>query len=129
MIRRSSIKAIVLILGLLFFLICGCKVQSISEPGNEGTSVSPYALIVEQSDGTQLEVMGKGNMNDPYTETLDGYTVLKNKEGIYEYAILGSRNRLVPGGIKANNAENRKPRERKYLKRTEKHLRNPDFTP
>lgn len=68
-------------------------------------------------------------MNDPYTETLDGYTVLKNREGIYEYAIMGSKNRLVPGGVKANDAENRKRGERNYLRGTEKHLRNPDLSP
>ena len=127
--RHSSIKAMVLLVGLVFSLISSCRSQRIPDTENGGTSVSPYSLIIEQTDGTQLEVMGKGNMNDPYTETLDGYTVLRNNEGIYEYAVAGSKNRLEPGGIKANNAESRTRRERKYLKTIDKHLRNPDQSP
>ena len=124
--HRSSIIAKILISGLVFFLFYTCGIQEVSEPGNGGSSVSPYSLLVEQADGSQLTVLGKGSRNNPYTETLDGYTVLRNKEGIYEYATVGDKKRLEPGGLKANDAEIRTRKERKYLKTVDKHLRNPD---
>jgi len=118
-------KASAIFIGLLLLLHSGCSIQKTSEPKNGGTSTSPYALIIDQPDGTQIEVIGKGNMHSPYTETLDGYTILKNKERIYEYAIIGSTNELEPCGIKANNSEDRSKREMKFLSTIDKHLRNP----
>ena len=117
--------ALTLFIGLLLFLNLGCSIQKTSEPENVGTSTSHYALSVEQADGTQIDIIGKGNMNSPYTETLDGYTILKNKERIYEYAIIGSKNELESSGIKANNTEDRSKREMKFLITIDKHLRNP----
>ena len=119
-------KASTLFIGLLLILNSGCSTQKISEHSIGGTTTSPYALRVDQSDGSQIDVIGKGNMNSPYTETLDGYTILKNKKGIYEYAIIGSKNELEPSGIKANNIEDRSKSEFKFLRTIDMHLRHPN---
>ena len=113
-------------IALLLILSSSCSNQKISEQSNPGTTTSPYALAVEQPDGTQIDVIGKGNMYSPYTETLDGYTILKNKEGIYEYANIGSKRELELSGIKANNTEDRSKSEIKFLQTIDKHLRHPN---
>ena len=119
-------KASTLFIGLLLILSSGCSTQKISEHSIGGTTTSPYALRVNQPDGTQIDVMGKGNMHSPYTETLDGYTILKNKKKIYEYAIIGIKNELEPSGIKANNIEDRSKSEIKFLQTIDMHLRHPN---
>jgi hypothetical protein len=88
------------------------------------TSTSPYSISIAQPDGTSLLIIGKGDMNEPYTETIDGYTILRNEDLVYEYAIIGKDGRLKPGGIKAKNEENRSKKEKRYLLSLEKHLRN-----
>jgi len=119
-------KASLFFIGLFLFLNLSCSIQSTSDSDNTGSSTSPYALSVDQADGTQIDVIGKGNMNSSYTETLDGYTILKNKDGIYEYAITGRTNELESSGVKATNTEDRSRREIKFLKTIDKHLRHPN---
>lgn len=66
----------------------------------------PNPVTINQPDGTDLTIVGHGNMDENYTETVDGFTVIKNKEGVYEYASLknvGSASELIASGIKAYN--------------------------
>lgn len=83
---------------------------------------SPAAITVTQPDGSKLTVVGKGTMYVSYTETKDGYVVVKNKKDIYEYAVRDSTGDLIPSGIKAHQINKRTPKERSYLKKKEKHL-------
>ena len=48
--------------------------------------VSPYSIEIIQPDNTKISIVGKGNMVNSWTETLDGFSIIKNKDGIYEYA-------------------------------------------
>ena len=101
------------------------KVSDNIKAGNQdSSSPSPYSVSIDQPDGTRIEVIGKGNMNSPYTETIDGYTILRNKDGIYEYAILGDDGKLKPSGLKANNMEIRSEEEIEFLRNINYHLRN-----
>jgi hypothetical protein len=118
---------------LLVSIFFGCNSARLAQSEDPNTvaienqgasSTSPYSIWIEQPDGTRLEVIGKGNMNTPYTETVDGYTILLNKEGIYEYAILGNNGKLKPSGLQARNSENRSGKDKKFLKTLNKHLRN-----
>lgn len=84
---------------------------------------SPYPTDVEQKDGTRISILGKGTMHVSYSETLDGYVILLNSKKIYEYAVRGKNGDLKPGGVKARNEGERKPREIKYLRKVPKHLR------
>ena len=45
---------------------------------------SPYAIEITQPDGTEISIIGKGSMKNSWTETLDGYSIVKNKDGVYE---------------------------------------------
>ena len=60
------------------------KRNTIGAPG-PGSSTSPYAIMITQPDSSTIQVLGKGSRQFPYVETIDGYTLLKNDKGIYEY--------------------------------------------
>ena len=56
-----------------------------------------------------------------WTETLDGYSIVKNKDGIYEYA-QDNNGELVPSGFLV--VENGLNQDKKnFLKKQSKHLR------
>ncbi|MEQ9378501.1 MAG: hypothetical protein RIG68_25160 [Imperialibacter sp.] len=120
-----------LLLTLIYGMtIAGCKSQNAGasetteKDGGGSSTTSPYALTIQQSDNTSIQILGKGNRQNPYTETIDGYTILRNDLKIYEYAIAGSSGKLELSGVKANDPDQRKPEEVQFLKRIDTHLRN-----
>lgn len=64
---------------------------------------SPYPFDLVQPDGSVITAYLKGNEMLNYTETEDGYTLLKNDKGFYEYAILDNRGYLSLSGVVAKN--------------------------
>lgn len=87
---------------------------------------SPFELQIDQADGTSITILGKGNMNNPWTETTDGYSVVE-VNGIYEYAQKVNGN-LQGSGVKANNPQNRSNIETTYLSGIQQSIK-PDFNP
>jgi len=84
---------------------------------------SPDPITISQPDGTKIDVIGKGNMYVSYTETLDGYTLVMNKHGIYEYGILNkATGDIIPSGFKAHNLSKRTKKEKIFLKKIKKHI-------
>ncbi len=96
--------------------------NGLHEPKGDVNS-SPDTLTVHQKDGTILDVIGKGNRTVSYAETVDGYTVLRNKEKIYEYAIMADQGNLIVSGTKARNPGHRSKYEKKFLEGHKTHLR------
>lgn len=80
-------------------------------------------ITVSQIDGTELKVVGFGKLHLAYTETIDGYTIVRNNQGIYEYAEQASDGGLEPSGVKARNPGEREEEELRFLRNMEKHLR------
>jgi len=78
-------------------------------------SVSPEPVMITQPNQSKITIVGVGTPAKPYTETMDGYTLLKNKRGIYVYAKLDNNQRLTPSKLKAHNPENRSKKETKCL--------------
>lgn len=64
---------------------------------------SPYPLQITQADGSVLTIKTHGNEAIHHKETEEGYTILPNAQGIYEYAILDNKGYLTLSGIKAAN--------------------------
>ncbi len=85
-----------LILFTLFFATFSYAQRS-SCPG------SPYPSEITQPDGSTLTVILRGSEMLHYKETTEGYTILKNASGIYEYAVIDNRGFLTLSGIKAVN--------------------------
>lgn len=90
----------------------------------QGIGASPLPVKVKQADGSSITIVGKGTPIVHYTETVDGYSLIKNKKTIYEYAQTDSiSGDLLPTGIKAHNKSRRSLNERNFLKKQNKHLR------
>src|SRR5688572_25422785 len=98
---------------LLFFVVISLSVQAQKMPEKRkpketdtvrvGLEASGDAVALMQVDGSIINIVGVGTIAESYTETTDGYTIVLNKAGIYEYAKLTKSGDLVPGGVKANN--------------------------
>ena len=81
----------------------------------------PFPITVTQPDGTKITVKLHGDEWYNWTSSTDGYRLVKNNKGIYEYAQLKSGS-LVPSGVKATNAELRTSTEAVFVKSLSKSL-------
>lgn len=80
-------------------------------------AVPAYPLPIEiiQPDGSKITIILKGDEKVRWAETTDGYSILYNDKGIYEYAKLDSRQYMVPSGVKAKNKEQRNREDFDFL--------------
>lgn len=89
--------------GLLFaFAISTISISAFAQRSN--CSVSPEENTITQPDGSKLTLRGLGNEAINYLETVDGFTVLRNKDGFFEYATTDNQGYLVPSGVMASNS-------------------------
>jgi M6 family metalloprotease-like protein len=84
---------------------------------------SPYPVEVKQPDGSIITVIGRGHIDVNYAETVDGYTVVLNKSGVYEYANPATDGGFTPSGVKAHDPSTRNNAEKVYLGAQTLHLR------
>lgn len=84
---------------------------------------SPYPLVYRQKDGSSISIVLKGDEKMKWAETLDGYSVLLNKEGVYEYAVENMQGDMIPSGVKATDADKRSKKEIAYLRTLPKGVR------
>ena len=84
-------------------------------------TAAPDVITVTQADGSTLKIVGRGNGIVSHTETADGYTVIKNAKGIYEYAVQGADGNLLPTAVKANDEQVRNRKELTFIASIEKH--------
>ncbi|MDR0206332.1 MAG: M6 family metalloprotease domain-containing protein [Bacteroidales bacterium] len=89
-------------------------------------SAYPYPIEIEQPDGTKITILLKGDENVNWATSEDGYTLLVNKDGFYEYAILDGEGDLFFSGILAKNINERSAFDISFLNSTPKDLRYSD---
>lgn len=77
---------------------------------------SPHPVQIVQPDGSVLNIYLKGDEYFRYKITLDGYLIVKDAQGIYNYAKMDVDGKIVSTGIKANDMERRKSTEIRHLK-------------
>lgn len=106
--------------GLIFI---NCFAQKPSDCG-----ASPHPITITQNSGSELTVIGKGSNLFPFTETLDGYTLIKNSDGNYCYAKLNNANELSSTNVIASEIINRTKEEHLTLSTLSKHLRTSSLT-
>nr|WKN35666.1 M6 family metalloprotease domain-containing protein [Tunicatimonas sp. TK19036] len=70
---------------------------------------APEPFVEVQPDGSTITLYARGNAFNYWKETSDGYTVIKNSEGFYEYAMQMNK-KLVPSGFKARSAQSSRAR-------------------
>lgn len=87
-------------------------------------AVSAYPDLINftQPDGTEIQIFLKGDEKVNWAETPDGYTIIFNKAGFYEYAKLNEANEMVPSGLTVQAAGYRSPDEQRWLAKIPKHL-------
>jgi M6 family metalloprotease-like protein len=82
----------------------------------------PYPVEYKQPDGSIITINLRGDESLHWYETTDGYTLLKNSDGMLEYATLNSAKDLVLSGIVAKNIELRTSSEKAFLSSTQTYL-------
>lgn len=80
-------------------------------------------LALSQQNGPEIHIIGYGRFKLSYSETIDGYTLVRNQEGIYEYAERASGGDLKASGTIAHDPADRDSDEQQYLEGLSKHLR------
>jgi hypothetical protein len=56
-----------------------------------GVMAYPYPVEITQPDGTKITIVLKGDEHLKWAETIDGYSILRNSKGIYEYEYFRDR--------------------------------------
>lgn len=82
----------------------------------------PYPIEITQPDGSKITILLKGDENIKWTQTEDGFSIMRNAKGIFEYATLDSNNDMVPSGIKARNLKERTEKETSFLSKISKNI-------
>jgi M6 family metalloprotease-like protein len=107
----------IIILFILILCVSGAEAQPSYIPA------APYTVKVIQPDGTELDIRGKGDEHGHFTVTDDGYTVIRNSEGFYEFARLLHDGKLDFSGIRARNVNERSEDENNFLESLPKFLK------
>lgn len=82
----------------------------------------PHPVKIVQPNGTTITLVGHGDEHCNYVTTTDGYTLLKNEQGIYCYA-MKQDGHLVVSEYSASDVSFREEKELQMLARLPKHLR------
>lgn len=101
------------ILFLFLALIINCQILL-------AVKAYPYPVEITQPDGTKITIILKGDEHVKWAQTVDGYSILRNSKGVYEYAILDSNNDMIPSGIQAKNQKERGNSDIKFLNKIKK---------
>ena len=88
------------------------------------TPPAPYAIPVEQPDGSLIHLYVRGDQAYHWTETLDGYTIVKSASGYYEYAT-ANNGRLVGNGQVAQDPAERSLADQRALLAIPRHQKPP----
>ena len=75
----------------------------------------PEPQVVIQPDGTRLTVQLNGDEWFNWVGTTDGYRIVRNQIGVFEYAVVLKSGDVVPSGIKVNEVANRTVSEKEFL--------------
>ena len=89
-----------------------------------GVIAYPYTVEITQPDGTKITIILKGDEHVKCPQTVDGYSIMRNSNGIYEYAKKDSKNDMVPSGVRVKNVSGRSSTDNQFLGRTRKGLQD-----
>jgi len=109
-----KIKFFFYIISIFVFVLNGVIVYA--------SQAFPKPITVRLSNGSKLTIRLYGDEYQHWVETLDGYTLIVNANGDYEYAKLNALNSLEPSGIQARNHIERTTSDLNFLSKIEKKL-------
>ncbi|MDO5759839.1 MAG: hypothetical protein Q4Q06_02300, partial [Bacteroidota bacterium] len=79
-------------------------------------------IKIKQSNGKNLTLILSGDERLNWANTLDGYTLLHDKDGAWVYATKDAEGNMVPSSVLAANEEERSQNELAFLRNIEKNL-------
>ncbi|MFH0893259.1 MAG: M6 family metalloprotease domain-containing protein [Bacteroidota bacterium] len=116
--NRLLITGVALALAM-FTSLSGFAQQTLNLPHNHylsvGVPASPDAAVVSQPSGQTLTLYLKGDGRIHWAQTTDGYTVLPNSSGYYEYGIIDVNLDLILSGVIAHDPAQREAAEISFL--------------
>ncbi len=104
---------------IVFFIAC---LLSFANPAM-GAPAYPNPIDYNLPDGTTITIMLMGDEKVKWAETLDGYSILVNQDGFFEYAILDAEGNMVMSGIKVSAQGKKTLKELNFLEKVPKGLR------
>ncbi|MFZ4399952.1 MAG: M6 family metalloprotease domain-containing protein [Bacteroidales bacterium] len=106
------------VLSLFFFFL----IQLFLSINSVAVPAYPHPIEFTQPNGAKIMIQIKGDEKIRWAETMDGYSILFNKTGTYEYAVLDSKNDMQVSGRQAKNKENRNIEESNFLNTIPKYI-------
>ncbi|HPB05804.1 MAG TPA: hypothetical protein PKX60_06150, partial [Prolixibacteraceae bacterium] len=97
-------------------------VQPYSQKQAVAVMAYPYHIAYKQPDGTTVRIKLKGDERVRWAETADGYSLLRNKNGGWEYGTLDKNGDLVCSGVLAKDISKRTIIDNSILEKTQKKL-------
>lgn len=76
----------------------------------------PYPMTVTQPDGTSLTVILKGDEFHHYHTTSDNHLIIKDENGVFNYATIDTNGKKIDTKVKARDAEKRSEKEKLFVK-------------
>ncbi|MGQ1946880.1 M6 family metalloprotease domain-containing protein [Geofilum sp. OHC36d9] len=75
----------------------------------------PFPQKIIQPDGSSLTIQMHGDEWFNWVATTDGYRIVRNQNGLFEYATFLKSGKAVPSGVKASDPDLRNNAERDFL--------------
>ena len=107
----------ILLSSFLLLLLTGI----LTEPSFAVTAY-PHPVQITQRDGTKITVIMQGDERVKWAKTTDGYALIFNSQGVYEYAKQDASGDMVPTGVKARDVAERTRQDSILLLSTPKDL-------
>lgn len=77
----------------------------------------PFLQKVTQPDGTSLNIRMNGDEWFNWVSTSDGYRIVRNDAGVFEYVSILKSGEIRPSGVRASDPERRTTDEMEYIER------------
>ena len=87
-----------------------------------GVSAYPQKVEILQPNGSRITVILRGDERMKWAETVDGYSIIRNNNGDFEYAKLDPNLDMVPSGVAVNNVLERSDADIQLLSTTKRGL-------
>ncbi|MDR0864386.1 MAG: M6 family metalloprotease domain-containing protein [Candidatus Symbiothrix sp.] len=98
-----------------------CLLFTIQQAG--AMPASPYPVEYPLPDGSVITITLKGDEHIDWAVSPDGYTLLVNPSGFYEYAQKNTAGDLILSGVRVHNEDKRTLNETSFLKTLPQNLR------
>lgn len=85
-----------------------------------GVGAIPYPQKIEQPNGKSITMKINGDEWFNWVSTTDGYRIIKNNKGIYEYATVLKSGKIVASGIEVSEIDQRAEDEKNFISQLSK---------